>query len=123
MIKFNEVTWYSRLGAIILFIGVIPATVFYVGVQYGRFMQMEEDRTFLPDTAIIQTATLQEELPTGIPMGKINISAVCEGALSYMSFPDGASADIFVAECKEGKHPEVVEKYKADLNLGDGAAI
>jgi hypothetical protein len=59
------------------------------------------------------------------PVGnaKINIDAVCQGALAYMSFPDGASADVFVQECKDGKHPEVIEKYKADLNLGAGAAI
>jgi len=40
-----------------------------------------------------------------------------------MSFPDGASADIFVAECKEGKHPQVIEDYKLQMNLGDGATI
>ncbi|HEY4487466.1 MAG TPA: hypothetical protein VI483_01735 [Candidatus Paceibacterota bacterium] len=40
-----------------------------------------------------------------------------------MSFPDGASAEAFVQECREGKHPEVIEKYKADINLGDGAGI
>ncbi len=55
--------------------------------------------------------------------GKINISAVCEGALAYMTFSDAASADAFVAECKEGKHPEVIERYKAQMGLGDGAAI
>lgn len=54
---------------------------------------------------------------------KINIDAVCEGALAYMTFTDGARADAFVAECKEGKHPEVIERYKADMNLGAGAAI
>ena len=123
MIKFNEVTWYSRLGAIILFVGVVPASVFYIGVEYGRFMQLEENLTSSSNTNIIQKSPSQEELPTGIPTGKININAVCEGALSYMSFPDGASADTFVAECKEGKYPEVIEKYKVDLNLGDGAAI
>lgn len=53
--------------------------------------------------------------------GKLNINAICEGALSYMSFPDGTMADIFVTECKEGKHPEVIERFKADMNLGDGA--
>ncbi len=57
------------------------------------------------------------------PQGKIDIDAVCEGALAYMSFPDGASADLFVEECKEGKHPEVIEKFKADMNLGAGANI
>ncbi len=122
MIKFNEVTWYSRFGAIILFLGVIPATVFYVGVEYGRFIQLEENLVS-SDTAVIIKSPSQEEVPVAVPMGKININVVCEGALSYMSFPDGASADTFVSECKEGKHPEVIEKYKADLNLGDGAAI
>lgn len=55
--------------------------------------------------------------------GKLDVNAVCEGALAYMTFPDGAGASKFVAECKEGKHPEVIERYKADMNLGDGAAI
>jgi len=57
------------------------------------------------------------------PQAKIDINAVCEGALAYMTFPDAASADLFVAECKEGKHPEVIEQYKQQMNLGDGAAI
>lgn len=55
--------------------------------------------------------------------GKLNINVVCEGALAYMTFPDGESAAKFVAECKEGKHPEVIEQYKAQMGLGDGAAI
>ncbi|MFA7302487.1 MAG: hypothetical protein WC030_01945 [Candidatus Paceibacterota bacterium] len=55
--------------------------------------------------------------------GKIDISAVCEGALAYMTFPDAASAEVFVAECKEGKRPEVIERYRAQLDLGDGAQI
>ncbi|MFA5996450.1 MAG: hypothetical protein WC790_01870, partial [Candidatus Paceibacterota bacterium] len=55
--------------------------------------------------------------------GKIDINAVCEGALSYMTFPDGASAEKFVAECKEGNRPEVIERYKVQMNLGDGAQI
>lgn len=57
------------------------------------------------------------------PSAKININAVCDGALAYMTFPDGDAAAKFVAECKEGKHPEVIEKYKADMNLGGGAQI
>ncbi len=54
---------------------------------------------------------------------KLNIDEVCKSALAYMSFPDAASADAFVAECKEGKHPEVIERYTAQMNLGDGATI
>jgi hypothetical protein len=30
---------------------------------------------------------------------------------------------VYVDECKEGRHPEVIERYKADMNLGEGAAI
>lgn len=55
--------------------------------------------------------------------GKINVDAVCQGALAYMTFTDAVSAEVFIAECKEGKHPEVIERYKAEMNLGDGAAI
>ncbi len=55
--------------------------------------------------------------------GKLDINVVCEGALAYMTFSDGAAAEKFVADCKEGKYPEVIERYKADMGLGDGAAI
>src|SRR3989344_5290710 len=57
----------------------------------------------------------------GVPQGKLNINVVCEGALAYMSFPDAESADLFVEECKAGEHPEVIERYKAEMNLGAGA--
>lgn len=54
---------------------------------------------------------------------KLDINFVCEQALSYMTFTDGAAADQFVAECKEGEHLEVIKKYIADQNLSEGAAI
>ncbi len=55
--------------------------------------------------------------------GKLNIDVVCESALAYMSFPDAASADAFVLECKKGKHPQVIEQYKEQMGLGEGVAI
>lgn len=33
-LEWNKVTWYSRLGAIVFFIGVVPALSFYIGTQY-----------------------------------------------------------------------------------------
>jgi len=60
---------------------------------------------------------------SGAMSGKINIDAVCEGALAYMTFTDGASADAFVAECKEGKHPEVIDHYKAQMGISNDAAL
>ena len=59
----------------------------------------------------------------GVPQSKLNINVICERSISYMRFVDVKSADAFVADCKAGKHPEVIEKYKADMNLGDGATI
>jgi len=71
----------------------------------------------LPKTPVTETPT------DTASEAKIDVNAVCDGALAYMTFPDGASAEAFLAECKEGKRPEVIEKYKADLNLGAGAQI
>jgi hypothetical protein len=68
------------------------------------------------------TITKIMSVGTLVPQGKIDINAVCDGALAYMTFPDGAAADKFVAECKEGKHPEVIERFKQQLGV-DGAAI
>jgi hypothetical protein len=86
--------------------------------------------TFALITAIIFGVTLgifmtkSEDTLEPIPMqGKLNIEVVCQSALSYMTFPDGASADKFVEDCKEGKYPEVIERYKTDMGLGDGAEI
>lgn len=55
--------------------------------------------------------------------GKLDIRAVCESALIYMTFPDGVAADAFVADCIDGQHPEVIERFKAEMGLSDGAAI
>jgi hypothetical protein len=80
--------------------------------------RLAEDITF-PTETTTATSTHSPDMVNA----KINIDAICQGALSYMTFPDGQSADVFVQECKEGKHPEVIERYKAEIDLGDGAAI
>ncbi len=55
--------------------------------------------------------------------GKIDINAVCEGALAYMTFESGAAAEEFVAECKEGKHPEVIDQWKQQMGIDNLQAI
>lgn len=55
--------------------------------------------------------------------GKINVDQVCEESLMYITFTDGAAAELFVKECKEGKHPQVIEDYKIRMGLGAGAEI
>jgi hypothetical protein len=39
-IVFNEVTWYSKLAAVIFFIGVLPVLTFCIGKQYGEVMAL-----------------------------------------------------------------------------------
>ena len=53
---------------------------------------------------------------------KIDVRAVCNGSLAYMTFIDGEAADLFVAECIEGGHPEVIERYLSDNGI-DTATI
>jgi len=69
------------------------------------------------------TSEVSEERVEQPNQGKLDINVVCEGALAYMTFPDGESAEQFVAECKAGEHPEVIERYKAEMNVGADAAI
>ena len=89
------------------------------GMYIDANSNLKKDFSPLVDSIkFIETSTVSE----GVGV-KINIDAVCNGALAYMTFPDGASADKFVKDCKDGKHPEVIERYKAELNLGDGATI
>lgn len=59
----------------------------------------------------------------GAPQGKIDINAVCEGALAYITFESGAAAEAWVAECKEGKHPEAIEQWRAQMGITDDRAI
>ena len=45
MIKWNEVTWYSKLGAAIVLFGVLPVLSFYIGTQY-REAKEEKNREY-----------------------------------------------------------------------------
>lgn len=67
--------------------------------------------------------TITKLLSSASTTTKLDINVICQEALAYMTFPDAKSADKFVAECKEGKHPEVIEAYKERMGLGTGAAI
>jgi hypothetical protein len=62
-------------------------------------------------------------IPATTTAAKINIDAICAGALAYMTFPSSTEADTFVQECKDGKHPEVIDKWKSDNGIQDDKAI
>lgn len=109
--------------------GLYPATVVVVahgGFVYvfdGAYLDADSDlyKDFLPLVNTVKFIPIAEENTAAV--GKLNIDEVCQGALAYMSFPSSVEADAFVAECKEGKRPEVIEKYKQDNGYGDGRAI
>ncbi len=88
---------------------IVIAFLLLVAVGYFAFMQ--------PSTSQLQTSD------TNSQAGKIDINAVCEGALAYMTFPSGAEADVWVRECKEGKHPEAIEQWKQQQGIADDRAI
>ncbi|HWO07631.1 MAG TPA: hypothetical protein VNM40_03550 [Candidatus Paceibacterota bacterium] len=55
--------------------------------------------------------------------GKIDIHAVCEGALAYMTFQSGAEANAFVEACIRGEHPEAIEQWKQMNGITDDRTI
>jgi hypothetical protein len=58
-IRWNEVTWYSKLGAIILFVGVVPALSFYIGIKY-----QESIDAFAPIEKNFQQENIQPRNPS-----------------------------------------------------------
>lgn len=42
MIEWNEITWYSKMAAILVFIGVLPAWSFYLGREYQKTVEFLE---------------------------------------------------------------------------------
>jgi hypothetical protein len=137
MIKFNEVTWYSKLATAIFVLIVFPLMMFRVGMEYQKVLELNEGtqiiqktKTHNPKTNIdsepsiksdISTSTNQKPMPPVVG-AKINPRVACESALAYTTFTDGAASEKFVNECVEGKHPEVIQRYISDMGW-DGRTI
>lgn len=69
-----------------------------------------------------QSAPLTPVTEITAPTGKIDPRVACESALMYTTFETGEQADVFVAECIDGKYPEVINRYVESLEQS-GAAI
>ncbi len=116
--------------ATIILILLIGFGIYYFANEYAVTRQMNEqmmEESFMDESLEGDyQENVQGDVQTGSQgnvQGKININEVCEGALIRMTFPNGAAAEKFVADCKEGKHPEVIEQFRVEMNLGDGAQI
>lgn len=55
-IQFNKVTWYSKLGAVILFLVVIPVIVFYISRQYQEVVALNNTYSFKETIGINKTS-------------------------------------------------------------------
>ncbi len=68
---------------------------------------------------------MQEEATTPenvSPQAKIDVRAACESSLMYTTFENASATEAYIAECVEGKHPDVIQRYIDDMGL-DGAMI
>jgi len=86
-------------------------------------------KTFLAVAAVILLGGLayyfyptEQTIESG-DQAKIDINQVCEGALAYMTFENGAAAEAWVQECKEGKHPDAIDQWKVQMGITDDRAI
>ncbi len=57
-IKLHEVTWYSKLAAIVFFIGVLPVFAFYIGKEYGEVMSLASMPLYVAPASSSASATL-----------------------------------------------------------------
>ena len=61
-IKWNEVTWYSRWAAVVVFLVAVPVLCFYIGVIYGHVNSQEvvsEIGVPVKTTPVLSTTTSQ----------------------------------------------------------------
>ncbi len=95
------------VGIVIIFLAVLALGGRDEAINFGEPVLQE------------QTETTPENVS---PQAKIDVRAACESSLMYTSFTDGAAAEAYVAECVEGKHPDVIQRYIDEMGL-DGAMI
>lgn len=109
---------YYIVGALMivipLLVVMLGGTILFGALFFGAPMHGQQNDFPMGQKGYEQTA----------PNAKINIDMVCNDALEYMdSIKDATSAAKYVQDCKDGKHPEAVERYIKSINLPDDAAI
>ena len=91
MIEWNRVTWYSRLGAMIFLLGVLPAVSFYIGTQYELTATSlaEAQTAVLSSKMAIATSTSPASISIKVPLDP---SLLRKGAESFESVSDLVSS-------------------------------
>ena len=122
---------YQKSVVVILAVIAISLFMIIVLVDKQPYATFEGDQNTVLDSGVIEPevvnqgelmSTTDAEVSPQMPQGKIDVRVACESALMYTTFTDGDSAEAYVEECVEGKHPEVIERYISDMGV-DGAVI
>lgn len=64
-IKFNVVTWYSKLLSIIFFIAVLPVLTFYIGGQYQLTLDMQNGQQISLAPVLVKKAKEEPKINVG----------------------------------------------------------
>ena len=119
-IKWNEYTWYSKLLAVLFFIGVLPAWTFYVGVQYEQTVTLLTQTNSVQQNSIERNPTLH---PTSTAVSSVTDVAQCSD-----------QTDVGMASCAEAAfqandsklnalYNEVVTSLNNGIAKGDSNSI
>ena len=104
---------YSLVGSLIIVIPILVCGLVFailigvfIFVPSGRHAQSDENREHLPLMHV-----------------KVDINRICEEALIDTNITGASSSAAYLSDCKEGKHPEVLERAIRELNLPSNVAI
>jgi hypothetical protein len=64
-VKWHKVTWYSKLSAVIFFIGILPIWTFYLGTQYELTMMVAEN-TYDDESVSVQLPIHHNDTDEGV---------------------------------------------------------
>jgi len=108
-IKWNEVTWYSRLLAILLFLFVVPYLTFYIGREYQKTFEVNADilsNYSIPANSMFESTSSVNEFKTG--------SSTVDGITFEFKIP---------REFTEQKGDNVIWASQETLDLGHGEKL
>ena len=111
--KWNEVTWYSRLGAVILFLAIVPMLAFYIGMRYGQLTEISNIYNAEPVHTTSQRSTAKLPSITTQPFDGKNATFTIGGA--QVTLTDGISE----VPAAPGSASMVTTRYFGNEAVGD----
>jgi hypothetical protein len=117
MIKFNEVTWYSKLAAVIFFLFVMPVWAFYVGIKY------EESRQSYPVTPVVMTTAESVLVALKTKNYALLEKLTSSHGLSWNEWPSLDLSRVDVAKTDISKIPSDTNVYLFGYTDGKGDPI